>query len=260
MLDVRRRAGQQQDMARSVLSFTPVQIALGALMGGYMSLVQHTTRWEMRRSDAMREIAARGGGAIGAFWHGRLLMSIALWPPRTQQPAILVSRSADGDVIARAAAHHKVLGIRGSTRKRRRDGTHDDKGAMSAYRAMVRHIQEGGVMAITPDGPKGPRMRVTPGALRLAEATGAPLLAVTWSIRWRKVFNSWDRFVLPFPFSRGVIIWSEPYHLPENPTAEDREAARIWLENTLIDMTREADLACGVEPVEPAPPAGARGT
>ncbi|KPP81669.1 MAG: hypothetical protein HLUCCA04_07665 [Oceanicaulis sp. HLUCCA04] len=258
MLDAGQRSGQQQDMAKSVFSFPPVQIALGALMGGYMALVQHTTRWEVRRADAMREIAARGGGAIGAFWHGRLLMSIALWPKRTQQPAILVSRSVDGDIIARAAAHHKVAGIRGSTRKRRRDGTLDDKGAMSAYRAMVRHIQDGGVMAITPDGPKGPRMRVTPGALRLAEATGAPLLAVTWSIRSRKVFNSWDRFVLPFPFSRGVIIWSEPYHMPQNPTAEDREAARLWLEETLIALTHEADLACGVDPVEPAPPARAR--
>jgi lysophospholipid acyltransferase (LPLAT)-like uncharacterized protein len=245
-------------MAKSVLSSTPVQIALGALMGGYMALVQHTTRWEIRHGDAMRQLAAGGEGVIAAFWHGRLLMSIALWPPRTQQPAILVSRSVDGDIIARAAAHHKVAGIRGSTRKRRRDGTLDDKGAMSAYRAMVRHVEEGGVMAITPDGPKGPRMRVTPGALRLAEATGAPLLAVSWSIRWRKVFSSWDAFVLPFPFSRGVITWSEPYHLPENPTPQDREAARLWLENTLIALTREADIACGVEPVEPAPPAAVR--
>lgn len=258
ILDVARRSGQQHSMARSVLSFAPVQIALGALLGGYMSLVQHTTRWEIRGADSMREIAARGGGAIGAFWHGRLMMSIAVWPPHTQPPAIIVSRSVDGDIIARAAAHHKVLGIRGSTRKRRRDGTHDDKGAMSAYRAMVRHVQEGGVMAITPDGPKGPRMRVTAGALRLAEATGAPLLAFSWSVRWRKVFNSWDRFVLPFPFSRGVIIWSEPRYLPENASAEDREAARAWLEDTLIAMTREADLACGVEPVEPAPQAQAR--
>ncbi|MGP1274534.1 MAG: lysophospholipid acyltransferase family protein [Caulobacterales bacterium] len=245
-------------MARSILSYTPVQMALGALMGGYMALVQHTTRWEVRRADAMRAIAAEGKGAIGAFWHGRLLMSIALWPKRTQQTAILVSRSVDGDIIARAAAHHKVLGIRGSTRKRRRDGSLDDKGAMSAYRAMVRHLEEDGVMAITPDGPKGPRMRVTPGAIRLAEATGVPILAVTWSIRARKVFNSWDRFVLPFPFSRGVIIWSEPYFLPEKASAQDREAARLWLEETLITLTREADLACGVEPVEPAPPAGAR--
>lgn len=247
-------------MVKSVLSSTPVQIVLGALMGGYMALVQHTTRWEVRRDGAMREIAARGGGAIGAFWHGRLLMSIAFWPPGTQQTAILVSRSADGDIIARAAAHHKVLGIRGSSRKQRRDGTHDEKGAMSAFRAMVRHVEQGGVMAITPDGPKGPRMRVTAGALRLAEATGAPLLAASWSVRARKVFNSWDRFVLPLPFSRGVIIWSDPYYLPENPDAADREAARVWLEETLNALTREADLACDVEPVEPAPAAGARAT
>lgn len=247
-------------MAKSLLSFPPVQIALGALMGGYMGLVQRTTRWEVRHADAMHALAAGDKGVIAAFWHGRLLMAVALWPPHTQQPAILASRSADGDIIARAAAHHGAKAIRGSTRKRRRDGTVDGKGAMSAYRAMVQHVRQGGVMAVTPDGPKGPRMRVTPGALRLAGTTGAPVLAVSWSIRARKVLGSWDRFILPFPFSRGVIIWSEPYHLPENPTAADRETARQWLEDTLIALTREADLACGVEPVEPAPAAQGRGT
>lgn len=225
-----------------------------------MGFVRRTTRWEVRRAGAMQELAAGGKGVIVAFWHGRLLMGIALWPPETRRTAVLVSRSADGDIIARAAAHHRVKAVRGSTRKRRRDGTVDGKGAMGAYREMVRHVREGGVMAVTPDGPKGPRMRVTPGALRLAETTGAPVLAVSWSIRARKVLGSWDRFILPFPFSRGVIIWSEPRYLPENPDPADRETAQQWLEDTLIALTREADLACGAEPVEPAPAAGGRGT
>ena len=240
-------------MAKSLLSYKPVQIVLGALMGGYMGLVKYTTRWTVLNDGSMREIAAGGKGAIGAFWHGRLLMSIAFWPPRTQPPAIIVSRSADGDVIARAAAHHGVAGIRGSSRKTRKDGSVDGKGAMSAYRAMVRHVEEGGVMAITPDGPKGPRMRVQPGALRLAEATGAPVFAISWSTRWRIVFNSWDRFVLPLPFSRGVIVWSEPLYVTANPSAEERETARLRLEEELNTVTLKADTWCGVEPVEPAP-------
>ncbi|MFN3834506.1 MAG: lysophospholipid acyltransferase family protein [Glycocaulis sp.] len=240
-------------MAKSLLSHTPVQAVLGALMGGYMGLVKSTTRWTVINDGPMRAIAAGGKGAIGAFWHGRLLMSIALWPPGTQPPAIIVSRSADGDVIARAAAHHGVAGIRGSSRKVRRDGSVDGKGAMGAFRAMVRHVEEGGVMAITPDGPKGPRMRVQAGALRLAETTGAPLLAASWSTRWRIVLKSWDRFVLPLPFSRGVIIWSEPRYLPASPAPEEREAARVWLEDTLIALTRQADDWCGVEIIEPAP-------
>ncbi|MGY6532227.1 lysophospholipid acyltransferase family protein [Glycocaulis sp.] len=247
-------------MVKSLLAAKPVQIALGALMGGYMGLVKNTTRWTVINDGPMREIAAGGKGAIGAFWHGRLLMSIAFWPKGTQPPAIIVSRSADGDIIARAAAHHGVAGIRGSSRKVRKDGSVDGKGAMSAYRAMVRHVEEGGVMAITPDGPKGPRMRVQAGALRLAEATGAPLFAITWSIRRRIVFDSWDRFVLPLPFSRGVILWSEPYYLGSNPSPEEREAARSWLEDTLIDLTRQADNWCGVEPVEPAPAKAGRTT
>lgn len=246
-------------MAKSLLASKPVQIALGALMGGYMGLVKNTTRWTVLDDGPMRALAGNGKGVVGAFWHGRLVMSIALWPKDTQPPAIIISRSADGDVIARAAALHGVAGIRGSSRKTRHDGSVDGKGAMGAFRAMVRHVEEGGVMAITPDGPKGPRMRVQAGALRLAETTGAPLIAASWSTRWRIVFKSWDRFILPLPFSRGVIIWSEARHLPANPSPDEREEARQWLESTMIELSRRADAWCGVEIIEPAP-AGERRT
>ena len=122
-------------------------------------------------------------------------------------------------------------------------------------RESLRHLAAGGVVALAPDGPRGPRMRAQMGPVQLAKHAGAPLIAFAWSTSRRRVMNSWDRFVLPLPFGRGVYVWSQVIHVPRHADAAEMERARALLESEMIRITNEADRRAGGEIVEPAPAA-----
>jgi lysophospholipid acyltransferase (LPLAT)-like uncharacterized protein len=118
---------------------------------------------------------------------------------------------------------------------------------------MVRALKRGEYMGITPDGPRGPRMRATPGAATAARLSGAVLLPVSYSATRRRVLGSWDRFVVPLPFSRGIIRVGAPIEVPRDTDDAGLEAVRQKLEVDLINLTMALDSELGVAPVEPAP-------
>jgi lysophospholipid acyltransferase (LPLAT)-like uncharacterized protein len=239
-------------MLKRLLRAAWVQAALGWLLAGYMGFVKATTRWEVRGREVIEPIWAGRKGVIGCVWHARVLMTIAGWPKDVQPATILISRSPDGEFVAHAARHHGIGVIRGSARNPKK--TAKEKGGVAAFRAMADHVEKGGCIAVTPDGPRGPRMRVSSGAVRLARATQAPMVAFAWSTSSRVVFDSWDRFILPLPFARGVIVWKGPIAPP--PTDDDAalEAARQALETAMNEAARQADEATGCRVIEPAPP------
>jgi len=237
-------------MAKSVLKSRAVQTAIGTLVGAYMGVVGATIRWERRGLEHIEPIRASGEGLVGCVWHGRIMLSPSIWPKGAQPVKVLISRSGEGDAIARAAAVNGVGAIRGSSLNMKKK--EKLKGAMSSFREMVRHIRKGGCMAIMPDGPRGPRMRMGLGPLMVAQLAGAPILPATWSTRWAITFNSWDRFVLPLPFSRGVIAYGEPMLVPKDADDAALEALRAELEARAVALTQDADHACGRPMIEPA--------
>jgi hypothetical protein len=243
-------------MLKRLLRAAWVQALLGFVLAGYMGLVKATTRWEVRGRDVVEPIWAARHGVVGCVWHARVLMTIAGWPKNVQPATILISRSPDGEFVALAAKHHGIGVIRGSARNPRKT---KEKGGTEAFRAMVDHVQSGGCLAVTPDGPRGPRMRVSLGAVRLARSTQAPMLAFAWSTSARIVFKSWDRFILPLPFSRGVIVWKGPIAPPPQGDPAALEATRAALETAMNEAAREADEATGRAVIEPAPPRAERG-
>ena len=237
-------------MLKRLLRTKAVQAVLANLLAGYLRLVKASTRWEVRGRDVVEPFWHDGGGMIGVIWHGRVLMSLAGWPMRYQRPALLISRSPDGAFIARATALLGAAVIRGSARNTKKT---KDKGGSRAFRQMIRHVREGGCMALTPDGPRGPLMQAGAGALRLARLTGAPVLCLSCSTRWRLVFSSWDRFTLPLPFGRGVIVWKGPLHVPADADADALENCRVQMQALLREGTDEADTACGHQVLEAGP-------
>ena len=243
------RRASKEAMLKAILFSRPVQTAFAAALAGYMSLVKHTTRWQHSGLEPMEAIWESGEGVVGCVWHGRVLMTIAAWPKDAQPASILISRSREGEVVAKVAAFHQIGTVRGSSRNQKKT---KEKGSLTAFREMVRHVEAGGCMALTPDGPRGPRYRATLGAIKLARATGAPLVLLGWSTRARIVVSSWDRFVLPLPFSKGAIVWGEPLHVPADADAETLEACRKRLEDRLVAATQEAERLCGADLIEPA--------
>ncbi len=190
----------------------------------YMRLVYSTVR--LVTPPPPREFPR----SVLVHWHHQLAYCICAH--RGRRVAALVSRSSDGEVINGAL---RLLGyetVRGSS----------SKGAARALILLLRKAEEGFSLAMTPDGPKGPARKAQPGALYLAQKTGLPILPISCATAWRIVFNSWDKFNFPLPFSRAAIVYGEP--LKVSP-GDDLEAAARELEKRLDGACAEAERALG---------------
>ena len=95
-------------------------------------------------------------------------------------------------------------------------------------------------------------MRATDGAVALARLSGAPIIPATFGAKRGRVLQSWDRFLVAWPFGRGVIVWGDPIKVPRDAKADELEAARARVETALNDITAEADRLTGRIPIEPA--------
>jgi lysophospholipid acyltransferase (LPLAT)-like uncharacterized protein len=231
------------------------QFLLGRLIGGYMLFVGVTTRWTPVNRAAVEPFwKSSGGKLIGCIWHGRFSLIHKMWAfgPNVPKAKMLISQSREGGIVAHTSRTVGAEVIRGSAGKPGKQM----KGGVEAMRAMARHIDGGGVIAMTPDGPRGPRMRVKRGPVQLAKLAGAPLMAVTWATSNCIVFkDSWDQFVLPLPFGRGALIWSDPIAPPGlDASDEEVEAVRVRLEIEMNRIAAQADAIAGVKPIEPAAP------
>ncbi|UCD70708.1 MAG: lysophospholipid acyltransferase family protein [Syntrophobacterales bacterium] len=194
-----------------------------------VKLLSWTMKIEVINGQVQDERRRSGEPSIGAFWHGRLLMMPAGY--RGKRMTILISRHRDGELISRTVKYFRFKSIRGST----------TRGGLSAMREMMKASKEGYDIAITPDGPRGPRYRVQNGIIELARRMGIPIIPVTFNASRKKVFRSWDRFLLPYPFSRGVFIWGEPLLVPRQMDGHTFEQKRLLLERRLREITERAD-------------------
>ncbi len=222
---------------KRVIQAGPVQAAAAAAIAAYLRLVYRTTRWDVVGAEHLERLA--GQPLIGAFWHGRIMMMPFLWP--AGRPIdILISRHRDGRLISRAMRWFGVGTIDGSTRR----------GGGAALRLIRRALEQGRSVGITPDGPRGPRMRAQSGIAAAARLTGAPVVPAACAVRWHRTQRSWDRFQLALPGSRGAYVIGPPL----DPAAYDGvEPLRQAIEDALNRATAEADRRVGLVPTEPAP-------
>jgi lysophospholipid acyltransferase (LPLAT)-like uncharacterized protein len=189
--------------------------------------------WSIRKETVNGHIhdvyLREGKPSIFAFWHGRLLMMAPRYCGK--RVATLISLHQDGELISKTISYFGYRSVRGSS----------TRGGFSAMREMVRTYEEGYDIAITPDGPRGPRYRVQNGIIELARQTGMAIIPVSFNASRKKVFRSWDRFLLPFPFSRGVLVFGEPVLVPRSSVEGIFQEKRLLLERRLREATDRAD-------------------
>jgi hypothetical protein len=226
---------------RRALEVAALRRSAGWLTALYIRLVWRLGRWTVENEEIVTGLVAARRAFIICFWHGRLLMMPPAWRYGIRVH-IVISRHRDGRFIAQAVDRFGLSTIAGSS----------SKGGRAALRSMLQVLARGECVAVTPDGPRGPRMRATAGVVRAARLAGVPLLPVTFAVSRRRVLPSWDRFVLPLPFARGAIVVGAPIEAPVDAAAETVERVRSALETTLNDMTREADARFGFAPIGPA--------
>ena len=109
---------------------------------------------------------------------------------------------------------------------------------MQAFRQMVKCIQLGESVAITPDGPKGPKEKVKDGIIKLAQITNSPIIPLVWSTKKFKIINSWDNFVIPMPFSKGVYSFGKPIYIKKKINENELAMFKQKLELELKRLTR----------------------
>jgi lysophospholipid acyltransferase (LPLAT)-like uncharacterized protein len=212
------------------------RVASGVVGAGVLGL-RATVRIEALHRDREDGLTARGEPIVYALWHGRMVLCILAHVH--ENVVTMASRSKDGEIIARWLARNGYIPARGSTRK----------GGLAGIQVMIEQMRAGyHRAAITIDGPKGPPRVAQRGVLELVKQTGAWVMPFT-SASSRPVFlKSWDRYLVPKPFSRCVVLYGEPFRIPAD--TPDRKALSM-IGEAVDAATLEADRAVGV--VAPPP-------
>lgn len=232
-----------KQLRKSVLRSETVRLLACWLAANYIRLIHATHKVTVENRHIPESFWNQKKPFIMAFWHGRILMMPYIWP-KSHSFHMLASQHRDGLLISRTVAHLGIDSIAGST----------SRGAGPAVRAIIKKIKEGGCVGITPDGPRGPRMRSSDGVINIARLSGVPILPVTYSAAPSRYMNTWDRFLLPKPFGKGIVyVWGEPIMVPRDASDEDIAAFNQLLEERLNGITAEADRRLGLNPIEPAP-------
>ena len=202
-------------------------VGLPALGAALVRVLGSTMRIAVLGDEHVAPFWTAARPVVYVVWHAEILM-IPLLNERLRRTHgarpvhVMTSRSRDGETLARFVRRFGFGVVRGSS----------SRGGASALRRLARRVRAGLDVAVTPDGPRGPRQQAQPGVIALAAMTGAPLVPVAFAARpvWR--LRSWDAFEIPRPFARGAIAFGPPVPIE----GRDREAARKDLEAALAEV------------------------
>jgi hypothetical protein len=192
-------------------------------------LMGKTLRIDRVGEENLTSVQKKSKNVIYAFWHGRML--ILAFSHRWQRIHILISQHRDGEYIARIIGRLGFVSVRGST----------TRGGTKAIFEMCEKVASGYDVGVTPDGPKGPKFKVQPGTVYMAQRSGLPIVPITASAHKRWTLSSWDGFIIPKPFSRTVVMLGEPTYVPGESSPEELERIRIDLERKMQELTAMAD-------------------
>jgi lysophospholipid acyltransferase (LPLAT)-like uncharacterized protein len=195
------------------LSRRPRYRAIGWSGSLLVRLWGSTWRVEREIPESVRAYERAGGRVIYSFWHCHLLP--LAWIYRGRGAVVLVSRHGDGEIISQIVHRMGYGTVRGST----------TRGGVRSALEMARLGRTGHPLGVTPDGPRGPRHRLQPGIVLIAQRSGLPIVPLSAGMRTGRRLDSWDRFELPAPFSRILLAAGEPITVPSEL---DRSGFPIW--------------------------------
>jgi lysophospholipid acyltransferase (LPLAT)-like uncharacterized protein len=196
----------------------------------FVRLLSFTYRIRIVNPDIEKSIFERGEVPIYISWHQRFFPGITFFAKR-HRISIMISKSKDGDYISKIV---DILGwtpVRGSS----------SKGGKEALEELKTRALKGCTIGHIVDGPKGPFGEVKPGLLAIAQHSGMPILPAIVSSEKKWVFNSWDKFMVPKPFSRVTMMFDKETYVPGDIDSDEFERIRLSIQNRLYELYREAD-------------------
>ena len=221
--------------------FHPFLTGIVSVIGAFYSLlVGYTTKLQIVSSQKDRSTRKQlldwKDGVIYCCFHSRFFYFSFFG--RRKYVVTMISGSKDGDFISKMIYRMGLLSVRGSSSKRGHE----------AMEEMAQYLEKNYRVLMIPDGPRGPRHLVKPGVIRLAQITGKAILPATFSSTSGIFFRSWDRFLLPTPFGKGVVAIGDPIYVPAKLTNEEFEQKMLELENSMKQILEKADKICKRNP------------
>jgi len=207
----------------------------------YIRLLRATMRIEFRNREALEAARNHGGQYVLTFWHSRFVMMPYCYPD--ERLVVLHSQHRDAQLLVGIMKRFGLAQAWGST----------TRGGAGGVRDILRRIRQGYDVGITPDGPKGPRRRVQPGVVAIARLAGVAIVPVSFSARPFRRLGTWDGTLLPFPFGRGLFLYGEPIVIPREADDAAQAGFVAKLEQSLDQLTDQADAAIGIPPEGPRP-------
>lgn len=211
---------------------------LGFLLWAIARFIGLTARITYVNREVMDGALEAGKGAILITWHGRTLIPANVL--RNKGCWALISLSRDGELQNCIFRRFGFNTIRGST----------GRGGVRAALQLARILRDGGVLAFTPDGPRGPTHKVQGGTILLGEKSGSPIVPVGISARPRVLVRSWDRYMVPLPFARVAWVVGKPFTVPEGASEEERQKIAEQLEQELNACEAQAERMLGFSGTE----------
>ena len=199
----------------------------------YIKFISFTTNWAFINKKYVENLWKKNEAFILCFWHGRLLMMPLSWNKK-KKINVLISTHPDGQLLSRTVKHFDIETITGSS----------SKGGSKAIRNIFKSLKSGISIGMTPDGPRGPRMKINSAIIKIASLTGYKILPLSCSVKNKFFLNSWDRFLVALPFGKGCFVWGKPIEIKKNISSNEDSKLSNKLEKILIKLTKKADKYC----------------
>ncbi|MCX6174469.1 MAG: lysophospholipid acyltransferase family protein [Ignavibacteriales bacterium] len=215
------------DFQRNILRYIGIQFASAAIR-----VLIKTLRIKIINGETISKFASEKKNFVSAFWHGSMM--IGWYIHRNENAAALVSQSKDGEVLAKILEKWNYKVIRGSS----------SIGGNEALSVMIDLIRENHSLAITPDGPQGPIYKMKAGAVVSAKKTNVPLFLTGIGIKKKFILKSWDHFEVPKPFSKVVVLYSDPVLIDDSFNYDETNQKIIECEALLNKLQKDALQLC----------------
>ena len=204
---------------------------VGAL---YVYIVYISSQKKFINKDNFDKLILENKSFIYALWHDQLLLSPFTWQTKNRID-ILISKHKDGDIIADLIKYHGFNSIRGSTNNPSKE---KEKNTISSIRKIIKTLKANVSIGITPDGPRGPRHKVSEGTINIARISNKKILPMALAYKEQWILNTWDKFIIPKPFNKICIVWGDPIDIEINKI--DVPIQQEALEKSLINITEIA--------------------
>jgi lysophospholipid acyltransferase (LPLAT)-like uncharacterized protein len=204
-----------------------IRTILSRIAAFFIRLAFRTTKWTVIGEHFPEEYHKTGRPFIVCLWHDRLMLAPRVW--KWKKPLhVLASDHGDGRFIAKVVENFSMPAVYGSTGK-----------GFTAAKKLIQLLRKGEYVAIIPDGPRGPRHKLYPGVIAIAKLAKADILTYSFCVKRYRRLNSWDRFIIVWPFNRGVMVWNKPVLYEDIKDIPDAEAVHL-VESRINEASNEA--------------------